>query len=452
MGAKQGSSTANSDRACSEWTGARWFRRGRHRNVALVSAVLVWLGAGAVACGGSSGYRNGGPDGDGGSGGATEGSANAARDAVAPDGHTHDAGQAPSDASHDAAVDAHSVPDADAAATEAGSTTQDDAGTPPDASPDATVDTGPAPDAETADALADAAPDAAEPPVIGGWALSLCCESGSDCGEEALCLRGACFAETAACTDDSPCEHGKHCNTAVGRCRSSGCGCVSDSDCGPDALCVDTPEQCGACLPRSSLCVPECDAPSSNWSLQAQMAQRRESFAGTVTERSEDTFVLVEEDGTEVTFVYGLPARAEKTYELPVAVGDTISVETRLAASAGALDASLTIRDENGRLLLAGATASRHSASIEGVTAEAHDVGCTNGEVGDCIQTRHAMGLVTDARGVQSVSNGQERWVELADGTQATFVLAHAMMDEDACSPPEEHGPMVSFVLLPQVQ
>jgi len=40
--------------------------------------------------------------------------------------------------------------------------------------------------------------------------------------------------------------------------------------------------------------------------------------------------------------------------------------------------------------------------------------------------------------------------VQLADGSKATLVLVSAVIDENACREPDEHGPILSFLLLPQ--
>ncbi|MBN1612063.1 MAG: hypothetical protein JW940_35860, partial [Polyangiaceae bacterium] len=343
--------------------------------------------------------------------------------------------------------------DADAA-NDAGSSAEppNDGGTPPDASLDAATDAGAAPEAGQGVDAAEPDQDAAAPPVIGGWALSLCCAGDGDCGPDAVCVEGACFAETAACTDDTTCEDGDECDLDVGHCRSPGCGCVSDGDCGPDALCVDTPEQCGMCLPRSSLCGQQCVRPEGYWTFRHLPAADRESLEveGAVTELTEDTVVVSPAGGGSVTFGYALPSREEAPYELPLALGEQVSVEVLFAANpSGIGDANVTIRDEHGRLVFAAARAFQAPVSVGGVTVEAVDVGCSNGDVGDCIQTRYAMALITDGRGVQSAANADERTVVVEDGRLATLVLVSAEIDENACQPAEEHGPILSVMLLP---
>jgi len=167
------------------------------------------------------------------------------------------------------------------------------------------------------------------------------------------------------------------------------------------------PEQCGACLPRSSLCGQQCVPWQGYWNFAQQPAGDQETFEGTVTDLTEDNAVVTPAGGDPVTFAYSLPSRDEVAYRLPLAVGDKVSLEVLEPTNiSGIWDASVTIRDQQGTLLFAAARAFERPVSIDGVTVEAVDVGCTNGDIGDCIATRYAMALITDGRGCKAQRTG----------------------------------------------
>ena len=58
------------------------------------------------------------------------------------------------------------------------------------------------------------------------------------------------------------------------------------------------------------------------------------------------------------------------------------------------------------------------------------------------------MSLVVDGAQRRSAANGDRLSVATTQG-QAEFVLVSALIDQNACTDPEDHGPISSFILLP---
>ena len=77
------------------------------------------------------------------------------------------------------------------------------------------------------------------------------------------------------------------------------------------------------------------------------------------------------------------------------------------------------------------------------------DVGCGFGQIGDCIQTRWALLSLRRDGGRRLLRSGEAATITAMSGEAAEVVAVSVYMDENACYPPELHGPRAAVMVLP---
>ena len=380
-------------------------------------------------------------------------------EATTSEGETTDAardsGAAPQDAAEDAptAMDAAVSPDS--------ATVEDTSPDPEDAAEDTSpgledtaedtreLDADVAEDTRELDADAD--PDA-EP-------LPVCCAEDDECGAEGQCVAETCWRRGRRCLSDAECEPDGACGDA-GRCQAIVCGCASDADCGdPSLSCLTTDRFCGACVPSDALCSnreARCAESEAWWGLAFYPedfgAPGVQEFMGEITGVTPMGFALTDAAGVETRFTLTAPTRGEgdTPYRFEPEEGASARVVLeRRDTEAGMLAwwAALYYGDQ-----LAFAAADGLMLPPEhllGWRAAVEDVGCGFGQIGDCIQTRWALLSLRRDSGRRLLRSGEAATITAMSGEAVEVVAVSVYMDENACYPPELHGPRAAVMVLP---
>ncbi len=297
-------------------------------------------------------------------------------------------------------------------------------------------------------------------------AVPVCCVEAADCGPGHQCEAGRCWPRGAPCTTAADCEEGEGDGpppmgcSEDGHCYSLLCMCASDPDCPEEHRCVTTDHFCGACMHVMSTCVPRCNG-SALYPYWLRLDPPPPGVypdspieIGGRVRNATATGLEIEMDGPMVySLTWELPPApgGGEAYSVGVADGDIVVVNHFWGDKDSG--GQWTALRRGGKLLLAASLGRPLPPEHQlGYAASVEDVGCANGQIGDCIQTRWAATAFVRS-GVEPVFvfPGEEA-VLLEPDTRDPHRLVGvgSVIDEDACRPPAQHGPWALYFLLPE--